>query len=732
MQTPNPEPTIINNRYRLDRQLGIGGMAEVHISKDVLLDRDVAVKILHSKFAEDESFITRFSREAQAAAKLSHPNIVAIHDIGQFENRNFIVMEYVEGQTLADHIAEGKTKDVNEAVRIAIGVASGLEVAHQQGTIHRDIKPCNILMATNGTPKIADFGIARALDTTNTALTQTGFVVGTPMYFSPEQSRGDKVDARSDLYSLGIVLYEMLNGKAPFTGDSSVSLGVKHATEQPPKANSNNANVSPELVAIIDKLLAKAPNERYENATELISALKGLTSSASQNETTAPPAKAPLTPPAPPTPAPIQPPGAAPQQSPTVISGQHQANPAQSAMTPPPQNNFQAPGGNVAPQAVTNYPQNQIPQQQATNHYQPPNKDKTSKILFIAAAVFIGLLATAGLSYFLLTGDDDPTTSASETTSEEEPEDEKRDDEEDDDDEKKDDEPEETTKATTEKKEQPEALVGSGANLEEISSQIQDTIGQTNDVHETISNIIEFPKFDTPDDSQIVGLDVRLRSGVDFRTDKPQLTSRNAVTIVTDETDIDALTSLLEDSITDWGEPESSETSKVTSGIATEVREISYSTDDFNVSLDIKLSVTDGQPAVISITHSDAISESDAIAEQIATFGGWSNELPFPEGGTFDSVRLLGGQSISINLDSSYAKDVSADIAFRYPGEVSEEDLKEKITDSLEGSNLSINDSRGSSSLVYVFGDSVDDDRSYYSSYSGSDDHTISFNTRVR
>jgi len=217
-----PEPTVFNGRYELHRRLGRGGMAEVFLARDLQLDRPVAVKVLFTQFANDPSFVARFRREAQAAANLNHPNIVSVFDWGQEHGTYFIVMEYVDGQTLAEILRTGGPLDPERAAGIAGDVAAALGHAHAAGVLHRDIKPGNILISPSGRVKVADWGIGRAMDAAaEENLTQTGAVMGTATYFSPEQAQGLSLDPRSDLYSLGVVLYESLTGQTPFQGDST-------------------------------------------------------------------------------------------------------------------------------------------------------------------------------------------------------------------------------------------------------------------------------------------------------------------------------------------------------------------------------------------------------------------------------------------------------------------------------------------------------------------------------
>ena len=255
-------------RYDLTAHLARGGMADVFEASDRMLDRRVAVKILHQRYAETDSFVTRFRKEAQAAANLSHPNIVSIYDWDEEDGTYFIVMELVKGRSLRDVVkSEGKILP-RRAAEIATEVSSALEVAHRNRVIHRDIKPGNILLSEDGIVKVTDFGVARAWDDSED-LTKTGAVIGTATYFSPEQARGDPADERSDIYSMGVVLYEMLVGRPPFSGETPVSVAYQHVTAEAPPPRRLNPDVPPELEAIVMKSLAKDPARRYEAAADI-------------------------------------------------------------------------------------------------------------------------------------------------------------------------------------------------------------------------------------------------------------------------------------------------------------------------------------------------------------------------------------------------------------------------------------------------------------------------------
>ncbi|HEU4529250.1 MAG TPA: Stk1 family PASTA domain-containing Ser/Thr kinase [Actinomycetota bacterium] len=267
------EQPVLAGRYRVERELGRGGMAKVYLGADTVLGRQVAIKLLAPQFAEDESFVQRFRREAQAAARLSNPNVVSVFDTGTDGGVHFIVMEYVEGRTLEDYLAGGGRIMPDRALEIAEDVCGALSAAHAQGVIHRDIKPGNIMLTPSGQVKVADFGIAR-MTTTAETVAQTAAVLGTASYLSPEQAQGEPVDGRSDIYSLGCVLYEMVTGRPPFLGDSPVAVASKHVLEQPTLPSKLNRDVSPDLDAVILRAMAKNAANRYQTAEELRSDLE--------------------------------------------------------------------------------------------------------------------------------------------------------------------------------------------------------------------------------------------------------------------------------------------------------------------------------------------------------------------------------------------------------------------------------------------------------------------------
>jgi serine/threonine-protein kinase len=264
---------VLGDRYEIHRHIARGGMAQVYLARDRSLDRPVAVKELVPEFAADPSFVERFRREAQSAAKLTHPNIVAVYDWGTQDGTYFIVMEYVDGPSLSQVIRADGALHPRRAAEIASEVAAALGFAHSQGVVHRDIKPGNVLLTATGQAKVADFGIARAMSSADEELTQTGSVMGTATYFSPEQAQGLAVDARADLYSLGVVLYEMVTGRPPFSGDSPLAIAYKHVQDPPPRPSTLVPDIPAGLEAIIMKLLQKQPDNRYASAQDLRSDL---------------------------------------------------------------------------------------------------------------------------------------------------------------------------------------------------------------------------------------------------------------------------------------------------------------------------------------------------------------------------------------------------------------------------------------------------------------------------
>lgn len=268
------EERIFNNRYRLDRKLGEGGMAIVYCGTDILLRRHVAIKVLREQYAADDEFVRRFYQEAESAAKLSHPNIVNTFDVGHQDKTYFIVMELVDGPSLGEIIAADGRLPEPVAIDYAAQIASGLAYAHRQGILHRDIKPGNILVTKDDVVKLSDFGIARAVSQQTMALTKPGLVMGSVYYISPEQAQEHELHETSDLYSLGIVLYQMLTGKLPYTGESAVTVALKHIGDPVPVIDVGSTGISPALAAIVNRLLQKNPQRRFQSASELATALR--------------------------------------------------------------------------------------------------------------------------------------------------------------------------------------------------------------------------------------------------------------------------------------------------------------------------------------------------------------------------------------------------------------------------------------------------------------------------
>jgi serine/threonine-protein kinase len=258
--------TLFDGRYRIVRKLGAGGMADVYLAEDQELGRRVAIKILNSRHGNDDQFIERFRREAKNAAALNHPNIVSIYDRGEAEDTYYIAMEYLDGRSLKELIVGHGPAPINVAIEYGRQILSALRFAHRHGIVHRDIKPHNVLVDREGRVKVTDFGIARA---GTSQMTETGSIVGTAQYLSPEQARGGEVDQRSDLYSLGVVLYELLTGKTPFEGDTPVEIAMKHLSNVPEPPSALRKDVPHDLDMIVMRALAKDPEDRYQNADEM-------------------------------------------------------------------------------------------------------------------------------------------------------------------------------------------------------------------------------------------------------------------------------------------------------------------------------------------------------------------------------------------------------------------------------------------------------------------------------
>jgi eukaryotic-like serine/threonine-protein kinase len=270
---PMSTPRLLSNRYELGETLGYGGMSEVHRGRDVRLGREVAVKVLRADLARDPQFQERFRREAQNAAALNHPAIVAVYDTGETQTEYgplpYIVMEYVDGRTLRDIVKTQGPLSGKRAMEIMADVSAALDFSHRHGIVHRDVKPANVMITRTGAVKVMDFGIARAVADGQASVTQTAAVIGTAQYLSPEQARGEAVDARSDVYAAGCVLFELLTGEPPFTGDSPVAVAYQHVREEPKPPSALNPQVTPALDAIALKALSKNPANRYQSAAEM-------------------------------------------------------------------------------------------------------------------------------------------------------------------------------------------------------------------------------------------------------------------------------------------------------------------------------------------------------------------------------------------------------------------------------------------------------------------------------
>jgi eukaryotic-like serine/threonine-protein kinase len=263
--------TVIDGRYEVLSRIGTGGMADVYLARDQLLGRQVAVKLLHHRFAEDQEFVERFRREASSAASLSHPNVVAIFDRGEWDGTYYIAMEYLPGRSLKTVVRELSPLDPVAAIDIVAQILHAARFAHGRGVIHRDLKPHNVILDEEGRAKVTDFGIARA---GASDMTLTGSIMGTAQYLSPEQAQGQAVSAASDLYAVGIVLYELLTGAVPFDGETAVTIALKQVSAEPPPPSALNPAVPPELDAVVGRALAKDPAERFADASEFLAALE--------------------------------------------------------------------------------------------------------------------------------------------------------------------------------------------------------------------------------------------------------------------------------------------------------------------------------------------------------------------------------------------------------------------------------------------------------------------------
>ena len=265
---------VFDHRYEVQQKIGVGGMADVYRGKDTLLGRPVAIKILHQNFGSDQDFVARFKREAQAAGKLNHPNVVSMYDVGFDQGFHYIVMEYVSGCTLKEYIQHhGDKVTVQEAVKITVAIAEGLEHAHMMGIVHCDVKPHNILITDSGRVKVTDFGIARAINSATTMM-YTNSVMGSAHYISPEQASGKSINVSTDIYSLGVVLYELLTGEVPFRGETPVSVALQHVKDRVVAPRIKNAMIPPQLEQVVLMALEKEPGKRFGSISEMIQALR--------------------------------------------------------------------------------------------------------------------------------------------------------------------------------------------------------------------------------------------------------------------------------------------------------------------------------------------------------------------------------------------------------------------------------------------------------------------------
>src|ERR671922_2796213 len=264
---------LIAGRYEIEELVGTGGMSSVYRARDTVLGRHVALKVLHEHFSTDEEYVERFRREARAIARLNHPNIVTVIDRGEFEGRQFIVFEHVPGENLKDLVRREGPLPVQEALALTQQVARGLAFAHEHGIVHRDVKPQNVLVDEGGSAKVTDFGIARSLEV-DQDITETGAVLGTSHYLSPEQAGGAAVDERSDQYSLGVLLYELLTGEVPYPGESVMTVAMRHLRDPVPRVREKRPDVSARVDDLVGRAMAKRPEERFASTEALVGALE--------------------------------------------------------------------------------------------------------------------------------------------------------------------------------------------------------------------------------------------------------------------------------------------------------------------------------------------------------------------------------------------------------------------------------------------------------------------------
>src|SRR5215208_8449271 len=263
--------TLVDGRYRIIRRLGSGGMADVYCAEDTQLGREVALKLLYRRFAEDAEFVERFRREASSAAGLQHPNVVQVFDRGEWDGTYYIAMEYLEGRSLKQVVRQDGPLDPDRAIDLVLQILKAARFAHRRGVVHRDIKPHNVIVDDEGRAKVTDFGIARA---GASDMTETGSIMGTAQYLSPEQAQGHPVDARSDLYSIGVVLYELVTGRVPFDAESAVTIALKQVSEEPVPPSAFNPAVSEQLEDVVMRSLQKDPANRFADADEFIRGLE--------------------------------------------------------------------------------------------------------------------------------------------------------------------------------------------------------------------------------------------------------------------------------------------------------------------------------------------------------------------------------------------------------------------------------------------------------------------------